>query len=183
LPQNSPYWEEGWLCNIGDLFSTSNHKILYLTCMFACPPNLKDSILTICEIVMFKVDGKVFFAYAREGQQSFGGQKNHFLKQIWTEPPWIPTYRWIRYMSTKSHIHRRCGTWRKNSISKRGYAEIRIQRPVFDNKKSIWKIIFWEIRTVSTYFDASQAHCNFFPSHPPKSHSLILIRSSTVPLS
>jgi hypothetical protein len=61
--------------------------------MFACPPNLKDSILTICEIVMFKVDGKVFFAYAREGQQSFGGQKNHFLKQIWTEPPWIPTYR------------------------------------------------------------------------------------------
>jgi hypothetical protein len=40
-------------------------------------------------------------------------------------------------MSTKSHAHTRCGTLRKSSISTRGYAEIHIQRPYFDNKNSI----------------------------------------------
>jgi hypothetical protein len=40
-------------------------------------------------------------------------------------------------MSTKSHAHKRCGTLRKSSISTRGYAEIHIQRPFFDIKKSI----------------------------------------------
>jgi hypothetical protein len=40
-------------------------------------------------------------------------------------------------MSTKSHAHTRCGTLRKSSISTRGYAEIHIQRTVFDNKNSI----------------------------------------------
>jgi hypothetical protein len=85
-------------------------------------------------------------------------------------------------MSTKSHIHRRCGTLKKKSISTGGYAEIHIQRPFFDNKKSIKKIIFMKIRSVSTYFGTSQAHCNFFSSHPPKSQSLMLIRSSTMSL-
>jgi hypothetical protein len=37
-------------------------------------------------------------------------------------------------MSTKSHIHTRCGTLRKSSISRRWYAEIHIQSPFFDNK-------------------------------------------------
>jgi hypothetical protein len=32
-------------------------------------------------------------------------------------------------MSSKSHIHKRCGTLRKKSFSARGYAEIHIQRP------------------------------------------------------
>jgi hypothetical protein len=40
-------------------------------------------------------------------------------------------------MSPKSHIHKRCGTLRKKSFSARGYAEIHIQRPFFDNKKDI----------------------------------------------
>jgi hypothetical protein len=47
--------------------------------MCTCPPNLRDSFLTICEIITFKIDGKVFFVYARGGQQSFGGQKFIFL--------------------------------------------------------------------------------------------------------
>jgi hypothetical protein len=38
-------------------------------------------------------------------------------------------------MSLKSHTHKRCGAWRKKSFSRRGYAEIHIQRPFFDNKK------------------------------------------------
>jgi hypothetical protein len=38
-------------------------------------------------------------------------------------------------MAPKSHIHKRCGTLRKKSFSARGYAEIHIERPFFDNKK------------------------------------------------
>jgi hypothetical protein len=51
--------------------------------MFTCPPNLRHSFLTVWKIITFKVDRKVFFPYAREVQQSFGGQKNHFPKGIW----------------------------------------------------------------------------------------------------
>jgi hypothetical protein len=40
-------------------------------------------------------------------------------------------------MSTKSHIHKRCGTLRKKSFSARGYAEIHKQRLFFDNKKDM----------------------------------------------
>jgi hypothetical protein len=36
--------------------------------------------LTICEIITFKVEEKVFFAPAKGGHQSFGVQKNHFFK-------------------------------------------------------------------------------------------------------
>jgi hypothetical protein len=41
------------------------------------------------------------------------------------------------YMLPKSHTHKRCGTLRKKSFSTRGYAEIHIKRPFFDNKKDI----------------------------------------------
>jgi hypothetical protein len=40
-------------------------------------------------------------------------------------------------MSPKSHTHKRCEVLRKKSFSARGYAEIHIQRPFFDNKNSI----------------------------------------------
>jgi hypothetical protein len=53
-------------------------------------------------------------------------------------------------MSPKSHTHKRCGTLRKKSFSARGYAEIHIQRPFFDNKNSIWKILGLKIRLVKT---------------------------------
>jgi hypothetical protein len=46
--------------------------------MSTCRPNLTHSFLTVCEIITFKVEEKVFFYYIREGQQCFGGQKNHF---------------------------------------------------------------------------------------------------------
>jgi hypothetical protein len=39
-------------------------------------------------------------------------------------------------MFTNFHAYKRCGTLRKTSISTRRYAEIDIQRPVFDNKKA-----------------------------------------------
>jgi hypothetical protein len=50
--------------------------------MPTCPPNLTHSLLTICEIVTFKVDLKVFFLFAEGGHQSFGHLKNHFLESI-----------------------------------------------------------------------------------------------------
>jgi hypothetical protein len=48
--------------------------------MSICLPNLTLSFLTICEIITFKVEGKVFFAPAKGGQQSFGVPKNLFLE-------------------------------------------------------------------------------------------------------
>jgi hypothetical protein len=58
--------------------------------------------------------------------------------------------RWVRYMSTKSHIHRRCGTLRKILFSTWGYAEIHLQRPFFDNKKGIQKVVVLKIQMVRT---------------------------------
>jgi hypothetical protein len=50
-------------------------------------------------------------------------------------------------MSTKSHIHRRCGTLRKKIFPTRGYVE----RPFFDNnKKGILKIVVLKIQIVRT---------------------------------
>jgi hypothetical protein len=86
---------------------------------------------------MFKVDKKVFFPCAQRGQQSFEGQKNHFLKYIWNVPLHILVPKYVRYISSKSHTHKRCGTLRKKSFSAWGYTEIHIQRPFFDNKNSI----------------------------------------------
>jgi hypothetical protein len=44
-------------------------------------------------------------------------------------------------MSTKSHTHKMHGTLRKTSFCTKGYAEIHIQRLVFDIEKGIWKIL------------------------------------------
>jgi hypothetical protein len=64
-------------------------------------------------------------------------------------------------MSTKSHVHTRCGALRKKSFSTRGYAEIHIQRPFFDNKKDIKKIIVLKVQTVETCFSISSTYRNF----------------------
>jgi hypothetical protein len=65
-------------------------------------------------------------------------------------------------MSTKSHTRRRCGTLRKNLFSARGCAEIHIQRPFFDNKKGIQKIVVLKIQMVRTCFGASSTYRIFF---------------------
>jgi hypothetical protein len=46
--------------------------------MSICLPNLTLLFLTICEIITFKVEEKVFFVPAKGGQQSFGIQKTTF---------------------------------------------------------------------------------------------------------
>jgi hypothetical protein len=57
---------------------------------------------------------------------------------------------------------KRCGTLRKKSFSTKGYAEIHIQRPFFDNKKDIYKILGLKIQTVETCSSASSTRTNFF---------------------
>jgi hypothetical protein len=64
-------------------------------------------------------------------------------------------------MSPKSHIHKKCGTLRKKSFSARGYVEIHIQRPFFDNKKDI-KILGLKIQMVKTCSSASSTRTNFY---------------------
>jgi hypothetical protein len=61
-------------------------------------------------------------------------------------------------MSTKSHTHMRCGTLRKNIFPTMRYAEIHQQRPFFDNKKDISKIIVLKIQTMSICIGASSTH-------------------------
>jgi hypothetical protein len=65
-------------------------------------------------------------------------------------------------MSTKSHTHKRCGTLRKKLFSTRWYAEIHIQRPFFDNKKGIRKIVVLKIQIVRTRFGAFSTCKSFF---------------------
>ena len=69
---------------------------------------------------------------------------------------------WVRYMLTKFHAHKRCWTLRKTSISTRKYAEIQIQKPIFDNKKNIWKILVLKIQTAGTCSSASFIHRTFY---------------------
>jgi hypothetical protein len=44
-------------------------------------------------------------------------------------------------MSTKSHIHKTFGASKKMSFCTKGYAEIHIQRPIFDNKIAYEKFL------------------------------------------
>jgi hypothetical protein len=61
-------------------------------------------------------------------------------------------------MSTKSHTHKSSETLRKNKIYTIRYADIHKQRPFFDNRKDISKIVVLKILTVSTSIDASLTH-------------------------
>jgi hypothetical protein len=65
-------------------------------------------------------------------------------------------------MSTKSHIHKTYGTLKKTSFCTKGYAEIHIQRPFFDNKNSIWKILGLKTQTVETCSNASSTRIDFY---------------------
>jgi hypothetical protein len=65
-------------------------------------------------------------------------------------------------MSTKSHIHKTYGTLKKTSFCTKGYAEIHIQRPFFDNKNSIWKILGLNIRMMETCSSAPLLRVQIF---------------------
>jgi hypothetical protein len=132
-----------------------------------------------CKIIMCKVDKNVFIPCVLQGQQSFEDQKNHSFKYIWNEPIHILVFNWVRYMSPKSHTHKRCGTLRKKSFFARGYAEIHIQSLFFDNKKDIWKFIELKIQIVNTYSSASFTHWNFYFWETLKFQFLVVFQSSS----
>jgi hypothetical protein len=145
--------------------------------MSTCQPNLTHSFLTVCDIITFKVKEKVIFHCAREGQQCFGGQKNHFSASVWLAGSQILVHSWVRYMCAKSHIHQRCGRLPKKLFSTKGYAEIHIQRPFFDNKNSIWKTFGLKIQTVETCSSASSTHWKFYFWKTLKSRFLVEFQS------
>jgi hypothetical protein len=77
-------------------------------------------------------------------------------------PLHILVFKWVRYMSPKSHTHKRCVTLRKKLFSIRGYAEIHIRRPFLDNKYSIWKNLGLKIQTVETCSSAPSTRRNVY---------------------
>ena len=77
----------------------------------------------------------------------------------------------------KSHTCKRCGTLRKKSFSARGYAEIHIQRPFFDNKNSIWNILGLKIQTVETCSSGTSIHWFFYFWKTLKSRFLVEFQS------
>jgi hypothetical protein len=56
---------------------------------------------------------------------------------------------------------RRVEPWENHQFPQ-GYAEIHIQRPFFDNKNNIWKILGLKIQTVETCSSASSTCRNFY---------------------
>jgi hypothetical protein len=80
-------------------------------------------------------------------------------------------------MCAKSHIHQSCGGLPKKLISVKGYAETHIQRPFFDNKISIWKILELKIWTVETCSSASSTRRNFYFWKTLKSRFLMVFQS------
>jgi hypothetical protein len=80
-------------------------------------------------------------------------------------------------MRAKSHIHQNCGRLPKKLFPAKGYADIQIQMPFFDNKNSIWIILGLKIRTVETCSSTSCTHRNLFIWKTLKSQFLVQFRS------
>jgi hypothetical protein len=80
-------------------------------------------------------------------------------------------------MCAKSHIHQSCGRLPKEIFSTKGYAEIHIQRPFFDNKNSKWTILGLKIRTVETCSSACSTRRKFYFWKTLKSRFLVEFQS------
>jgi hypothetical protein len=76
-------------------------------------------------------------------------------------------------MLTKSHIHETYETFKKTSFCTKGYAEIHKQRPFFDIKNGILKILVLKIQMMCTCFGAPSTHGSFIFEEKPKSQFLI----------
>jgi hypothetical protein len=126
------------------------------------PPNLTHSLFTICKIITFKVELKVFFLYAEGGQQSFRGLKNHFLESILIARVHNLVPNWVRCMSTKSHAHKRSGTLREKLSSTSLVVCWNLHtKAVFVNRNSIWKILDWKFEQ-SKHALVPLPYVNFF---------------------
>jgi hypothetical protein len=108
--------------------------------MSTCPPNLTHLFLTVCKIITFKVDKNIFLTLR---PVEFWRPKNHFFGYIWNEPLWIPNYRWVRYMSTKSHIHKR-EHWEKNHFPQGVMLKFTYKGRFLTIKKTYKKLLYWK---------------------------------------
>jgi hypothetical protein len=80
-------------------------------------------------------------------------------------------------MCAKSYIHQSYGGLPKKLFSAKGYTEIHIQRPFFENKNGIWKILGLKIQTVEICSSASSTHRNFYFWKTLKSWFLVVFQS------
>jgi hypothetical protein len=124
--------------------------------MSICLPNLTLSFLTICKIITFKVEVKVFFAPTKGDSNLLGSKKTTFSSTFR-----MCLFRFL-FLGELGTCPQNLMPMRKSSNSTRGYAEIHIQRPFFDNKNSIWKILGLKIQTMKTCSSASSIHRNFY---------------------
>ena len=109
--------------------------------MPTCPPNLRHSFLTVCEIIRFKAK-EIYFPIVPERYSIASGAKITILGHRYG----FPEFKFLFLGELGTCVQNLIFTkvvegCQKNYFSQRGYAEIQIQRPVFVNKNSIWKIL------------------------------------------
>jgi hypothetical protein len=104
--------------------------------MSICLPKFTLSFLTICEIITFKVEEKVFLPLQKGDNNLLGSKKTTILSKFRMS---LFRFLFLGELGTcpQNFMPTRGGTLRKSSISTRGYTEIHKQRPFFDNKNSI----------------------------------------------
>jgi hypothetical protein len=68
---------------------------------------------------------------------------------------------------------------KKELFSTRGYAEIHLQRPIFDCKEGIQKIVVLKIQAVGTCFGASSTYRIFKKKKELKSQFLVVFHCSS----
>jgi hypothetical protein len=128
------------LCKIHVSFTTSNDKILYLTCMLSCPPNLTYSFLTICEIITFKVHGKVFPNVLEGYSRVLQSKKKPFLGYLWL---CLFVFLFIGELGTcpKNCIYTRgVEHWEKNEFPQGGMLKFIYKGQILTMKKAYKKV-------------------------------------------
>ena len=114
--------------------------------MFTCPPNLAHSFVTICEIIIFKVNKKFLISCAKGGQQSFEGQKKtfssrHGLCNILFLSPGELGICLQNLISTRSVEH-----WEKNYFPLWGVLKFTYKCRFLTLKEAYKKLLYWKFK-------------------------------------
>ena len=133
---------------------------------------------TICKIIKFKVY-EIFFSPIPMGDNRVLEAKKKLLKVDIDSAHFILIPRWIRYISTKSHTHKRFGISRKKIFSTMRYYENHQQRLFFDNTEDISKIVGIKIQTVSICIGVSSTHSLLVFGKTSKSQFLVVFQRTS----
>ena len=143
--------------------------------MPTCLPNLTHSFLTVWKIITFKVDKKVFFYLRPKGTVEFWRRKNCYFFWIYMDP----NYGWVRYLSTKSHIHKKCGTLRKKHFLQGSILKFTYKGRFLTIKKTYKKLLYWKFKWW-TYTFVLPLHIDFFFfGETTRSQFLVAFQSSS----